>query len=155
MKINVFLFLLILSFSNTYSQRITFTGNLTWAPIIPNTLISEAGNDYSGTISSAANQIFIRIRGLNGSPWRVDISKSDTNWNSSLILRAQRTGNGIGGFGISGGTIAQTITNFNTPFFSGNNNINSIPIQFHITGYSLLIPAGTYSSSVIFTLIDL
>jgi hypothetical protein len=155
MKRFILLTVCVFIIGNLYAQRLVLSGSLSWNPTISSTLISEAGNDYSGIVSSATNHSFLRIRGLTGSPWRVDVSKSDTNWNNGLVLMVQRTGNGIGGFGINGGTVAQTITNNNTPFFNGNNNISNIPIQFHLSGYSVLIPAGNYTSSVIFTLIDL
>jgi hypothetical protein len=145
------------------AQFITVTGS--WNPSVSNTQISEAGLNYTGSTSSLSNQVLIRVMRSTSFfsgllTWRVDVSKSDINWNNNLVLSNVRTGNGtfqstFFSSGISGGTTFQTITNANTPFFNGNGNITNIPIQFQLSGYSLLIPAGTYSTNVIYTLIAL
>lgn len=163
MKKYTLLLFLTLNVNYLKAQFITVTGS--WSPSISNTLITEAGLDFSGSTTSLSNQVLIRVMRSTSffsglSTWRVDVNKSDINWNNNLVLSTVRTGNGtfqstFFSSGISGGTTFQTITNANTPFFSGNGNITNIPIQFRLSGYSVLIPAGNYSTNVIYTLIAL
>ncbi len=163
MKKYALLLFLTLNVNCLKAQFITVSGS--WSPSVSNTQISEAGLNYAGSSTSLSNQVLIRVMrstsffsGLLS--WRVDVSKSDINWNNSLVLSNVRTGNGtfqstFFSSGISGGTTFQTITNANTPFFSGNGNIINIPIQLQLSGYSVLIPAGNYSTNIIYTLVAL
>lgn len=161
------LFILVLSALESKSQSISVSG--TWYPSISASNITEAGSDYAAgyNVSSNANQSLVAIT-MPGSGffnvldnWRVDISKSDLTWNSSLILEVQRTGNGTGtrwwfwSSSITGGTGYQTISNLPSPFFSGNGNYTNIPMRYKLSGLSVLIPVGTYTTNVVYTLIDI
>jgi hypothetical protein len=139
---------------------ITLSGS--WNYNIASSALLEAGNDFSTTTyQSATNQVLLNI---TNSPkpnrnfvWRIDVRKSDISWNANLILSARRTGNSIplSGGSITGGLAFQAITNSNQTFFSGRKSVSDIPIQYQITGASVLIPAQTFSTTIIYTVTEL
>lgn len=141
---------------------ISATGN--WSYSVPVSDILEAGKNFTGTYASASNQVLIDIAkptflgNLLNYNWRVDVRKSDVSWNAGLKLYAKRTGNGTPYFftgTISGGASYIELTNTNQVFFSGSRTTYSIPIQFQITGVSLLLPAKAYSTLVVYTVTEL
>lgn len=148
------------------AQVLNTTGS--WSPIVNAAQVSEAGMDYpsSYAIQSSANQTLIDLQRGGGffaaywSNWRVDVRKSDFLWDSRLKLEVRRsgTGNGQGLFfapSIAGGTNYITLSNGNSQFFSGNGVFTNIPIQYRLSGFSVLIPVQNYSTEVVYTLIDL
>ncbi|MDZ7935812.1 MAG: hypothetical protein U5M51_12795 [Emticicia sp.] len=163
----LFLVILITCFYNYgTAQRLRITG-LTWTPTI--TAITEAGNNYaSSTLQSAANQTLIDVRvpntpGFNGYIIQIRRTDNGTNWDTALLeLSARRTGTGVSGGGtgstVTGGDVYQKITTNNVLFFGGSNANgsfrNDIPIQYQISGISVLVPVGTYSTTITYTLID-
>ena len=144
------------------AQSITVTGS--WNPAINTNVITEAGNDYASgyAIESAANQSSINLTLGGGffnilfNSWRVDVQRSDILWHSSLILETRRTSNGTGSFlgSIANGTAYQRVNTNSQSFFDGTGSYNNVNIQYRISGMSILTPVNTYSTSVIFTLID-
>lgn len=144
----------------TFAQiDITLTGN--WVFSVSATDISEAGRDFTGTHLSAANQVLVDIfRTQGNSPfnWKVDVRKSDVDWVPSLQLFVRRTGDGYapnGSSSISGGITFQLLTNTNQAFFNGRRNYYDIPIQFQLSGVSVLLPSKTYSTTVMYTVTEL
>lgn len=144
------------------AQSITVTGS--WNPAINTNVITEAGNDYASgyAIESAANQSSINLTLGGGffnilfNSWRVDVQRSDILWHSSLVLETRRTSNGTGSFlgSIANGTAYQRVNTNSQSFFDGTGSYNNVNIQYRISGMSILTPVNTYSTSVIFTLID-
>ncbi|SOE22181.1 hypothetical protein SAMN06298216_2631 [Spirosomataceae bacterium TFI 002] len=145
------------------SQVLSSTGS--WSPTIASGQISEAGLDYPSTyaLQSSANQTLINLQ-RSGSffdvyfgNWRVDVRKSDINWDSRLKLEIRRSGNGNGSFfsSINGGGGYQQLNNNIVNFFNGSGFYSNIPIQYRISGFSVLIPVEEYRAEVVFTLIDL
>ena len=147
--------------------QININANGNWIYPVSPLEITEAGTDFSGTFTSSANQVLVDITQNNfwanlllNYSWRVDIRKSDVDWNPSLSLFAQRTGNGTPFWNflpgtINGGTTYQQLTNINQTFFNGTRTRLDIPIQYQITGVSVLLPAKTYTSTVIYTVTEL
>ena len=84
-------------------------------------------------------------------------SKSDTSWDSRLIITARRTGTGTGStnFSTTNGTTSQTITNTPTYFFEtrpgSGTAVSNIPIQYLITGYTVLLPVKAYTTTILYT----
>lgn len=167
---------LILTFCNALrAQSISASGS--WTPSV--TPITEAGNNYaSSTLESAANQTLISVSmppqdllfiisfANNYQVW-VKRTDSGPNWNTAgLQLFVKRTGSGTGGgtslllvpSAINNGLTYQQITTSDVQFFDGYNFGNStrsgIPIQYQITGVSVLVPAATYSTTITYTLVD-
>lgn len=141
---------------------ISIIGN--WNYSIPTNDISEAGSDFSGTYSSSSNAVTVDVfqqswfANFFNYNWRVDIRRSDVDWHSNLQLYTRRTGNGSPFFfngNISGGTSYQQITNTNQLFFNGNRTRLDIPIQYEIRNVSVLIPAKTYETTIIYTVTEL
>ncbi|MFC3812078.1 hypothetical protein [Lacihabitans lacunae] len=162
MKI-LYIFLLICLGQSVFGQYINTVGS--WYPSVSSSTISDAGLDYTSglKVQSASSQTSISLSLEGGifnilfNNWQVEVNRFDSNWNSNLSLEVRRTSNGSGTiFGsISGGTIFQEVTPNSKSFFNGVGNYSGIGIQYQISGLSVLIPADTYSTTVMFTLIDI
>ena len=149
------LFILCVGSQYGYSQSITVTG--TWSASIAAGTITEAGTDYGvTTLSSLTNQSLLSVDdGPGNNNWRVFVKKTDIDWNFGLTLSLKRTGNGTGSGNFTTTTIGTTyiqLTALDQLFISGNKVINNIPIQYEIGGISVLIPAKSYSTQVVYTL---
>ena len=97
-------------------------------------------------VNSAANSIAY-----------IYIQKSDVSWDTRLILAALRTGTGTGStnFSTTNGTTALTITNTPQYFFEvrpgSGTQVSNIPIQYTIKGFTVLLPAKTYTTTLLYT----
>ncbi len=135
---------------------ITVTGS--WSVTIDAAdLQSGAGSDLTGTYESATDQIDIDITGTAGpgDTWRVDVSKSDTNWHANFLLYVQRTSDGTGSPShISGGTTYQEVTDTDQSFFNGERDKSNIDVQLKLEGVSILVPDDTYTTTVTYTVVD-
>ena len=168
MKIRLLTFLLSLNLI-VKGQTISVSGN--WIPTV--TAITTTGSDYSSSaLTSAANQTLITAGGLGSllsiKNYQISVSKTNTNWHNNLVLTARRTGTGtpsfLGLLSASGGTTAQTITNISTAFFTinvsilslglGNASISNIPIEYSLSGISVILPAKTYSTTITYTIVE-
>lgn len=175
LRILIVIFVLLGCWKSSMAQSLSVSGT-TWLPSV--STVTEAGNDYStSTLTSATNQSLLSVTMpnaflilvLTSNHYTVQIKSinSGASWSAAgLKIYAKRTGNGSGGgfslLGVSdifGGNAAfQELTSSDTYFFEGNNYGTTprtdIPIQFQITGISVLAPVANYSTSIIFTLID-
>jgi len=115
------------------------------------------GTEIVSTYESATNATLLTIADAPGA-WSVDVRRTDHLWDPGLVLSLRRTGNGSGGSGgsggISGGTRYQEITPTGASFIQGARNRFDIPIQMRISGVSVDIPAGTYSTTITYTVVD-
>ncbi len=135
---------------------ISISGTGAWTLTIgPDDLTGGAGSDLNGAYESAADAYSITISGTAGPSdnWRVDVKKSDGTWNGNLVLWARRTSSGTGG-SVSGGQAYQQIGNTSAAFFSGSGDVSGIAVQLKLTGVSITIPPGTYTSTVYYTVVD-
>ncbi len=133
-----------------------------WNTTLPVFSVTEAGNDFNSTYLSAPNEVLIDVFKVSGSNspfnWRVDVRKSDIDWGVGLQLSARRSGNGFAPNGssfISGGTAFILLTHADQAFFNGRRDWYDIPIQFQLTGVSVLVPAKTHSTMVVYTVTEL
>ena len=147
--------------------QIDVTGN--WNLTLSASDISDAGNDFSNIHTSSANELEVdvfKLGGFFGSyylfgfNWRVDIRQDEINWHPNLQLSARRTGNGTttGFFGlgnINGGTAFQQVSSNNTIFYSGSYGRLNVPIQLRLQGISVLLPAQTYTTTIVLTVTEL
>lgn len=128
--------------------------------------ISEAGEDFPSSIETESS-IYISViqmddlnkRQNSNNKWNIKIYKTDLEWNNNLRLEARRTGKGnrFGSKGkpnIHGGENYQNITNNFTYFFHGKGEITDIPVNLKMSGFSTVLGAQTYETSVIFTVYD-
>lgn len=145
-----------------YSQKdkMTLSGN--WTKNLSASDINGAGNDYANSIVSATNQSLITVSpGGNGKDYvniNVHVHREDIAWHNNLTLNARRSSGGNNSNNIiSGGSSFQTITgNATNPsiLFSCTGEHIFVPIQYEITGISVLLPVQTYSTTVVFTLMN-
>lgn len=138
---------------------VSASGN--WNTVLPVASVTEAGNDFYPTYTSALDQVllsFDRTQGAAPFRYRIDIRKNDIDWHPSLQLYARRSGDGNaqqGNSTITGGNAFQLLTNTNQLFFTGSRGRTNVPVQFQLTGVSVLIPAKTHITTVIYTITEL
>ncbi|WP_449400525.1 hypothetical protein [Chryseobacterium wanjuense] len=159
--IKITFFVLLISFCHLKSQRTLTVGGTNWTVTIPS--ITEAGSNYTGTYESASNQILLAasVPLLLGSG-KVSVHyQANPTWNSNLILRARRTGNGTTSCltcSITGGTtyitvpLTTDVELFRIQAIVALASYTNIPVQIGLSGVSVTIPATTYNSSVVFTI---
>lgn len=151
-------------------------GGSNWTVSVPT--ITEAGTNYAGTYESATNLITLSgnlpgsfLNLLTTGAARISVHHTPTTWNSNLHLYAKRSGGTATISGlcvlctatINGGTtyteIPQAVaTAFFTINFTGvlglGNSVSytGINTQLQISGVSVIVPATTYSTQVVFTI---
>lgn len=120
--------------------------------------ITEAGNNYStSAVESAANQFLFDIVGGPSTNFTLTVNRLDADWSNLLSVLVRRTGPGAGSGGfIAGGdnyqmvtTLPQTLS-FGT--FGPSGRRNNIPVQIRLAGISVLVPAKTYTTTLVFTI---
>jgi len=151
--ISIILFLSVICIK-AQTKTISATGN-DWSVIVPSSTISEAGNDYANNFkyTSQPNQTSLMITVPIGSSWVVKVDKDNVKWNSLLELYVVRSPSFLPT--VIGGSSFQLITDMPNVFFRGIGLIpRPIPIQYEIRGFSVLIPADTYSTTVYYTISD-
>jgi hypothetical protein len=155
-RILVFIFLLS-SVNQIFSQTLAVTGG--WTSTLATTNITEAGNNYpTGNLISATNQTLMTVNSAANSVAFVYIQKSDTSWDTRLVISSRRTGTGSGStnFSTTNGTALQTITNTPQYFFEvrpgSGTQVSSIPIQYYISGFTVLLPVKAYTTTLLYTI---
>jgi len=118
-------------------------------------LIAGAGSDLVSVYESAANATLITITGGGNNTWRVDVRRTDSIWNGGFHLFVRRTGDGTGSKPVTGGLAYQEVTTTNVSLFSFEGNRSSIPIQYKLEGMSIAVPPLTYSTTVVFTVVQM
>lgn len=144
--------------SSIFSQSLTVSPG--WSVTIPASTIIEAGLNYTTTtVTSGASQSTMSITtNSNNVNVFVYVQKTDVTWDSNLTLWVRRSGNGTGAgnSSITNGTTFQQITNtpiqFFTVYMGKSRTYSSIPIQYQISGISVIIPAQTYTTTLLFTI---
>ncbi len=134
---------------------ISVTG--TWSETVDKyDLISGAGSDLTASYESATDQVSITVSNTSGAgdSWRVDVRKVDTNWHSDLSLWVKRTGSGTGG-SVSGGSSYQQLTGSDQSFFTGSDDVSGITVQLKLSGMSVQVPPGSYTTTVYYTVVDI
>jgi hypothetical protein len=125
--------------------------------------IAEAGLDFAEAVEFSPNEILLSVAILPQNldnviykNWQISVSKFDIDWSNDLELMIRRTGDGQSDYHNKpqNGTQYQVIEASNNHFFSGQGWIKSIPIQLKISGLSVTLPAKSYVTEIIFTLID-
>ena len=146
------------------SQELTMSPLSDW-----NVRLSEndlrAGEDFVSTLTSDEDQskVTIEVGPANFyymffNSWSLSVERSGGKWDNDLELYIRRTGSGqSAGFffaNISGGESFVRINRSSREFFRGNGYRYDVPIQLEIRGISLTIPTDTYSTDLIFTVLD-
>ncbi|SDD48753.1 hypothetical protein SAMN04487996_101139 [Dyadobacter soli] len=145
----------ILSIFTASAQTITINSGNTWSIPSLSSTITKAGKNYEHVETSSASQTLFKVNALLG--WTLTAHLSTTsNWDPSLKLYVQRTGNGTGIAILSGGTTYIQLTSTPQVFFTGLLNLlahrDNIPIQYKIEGLSVMLPVKTYTATVTYTI---
>ena len=149
----VFLLTTILGFS----QEIKLKGG-NWTKELKSSNITSAGGDYAQFYLSKIDQTKISISPGHKShhndkhmPFKVFVSREDMEWHSDLVIQAKLTEK----HGHSSGTNFQVITNNSSLFFNAVGSKKDLRVQYKISGLSVTIPAETYSTEIIYTVLNL
>jgi len=151
----VFLLTTILGFS----QEIKLKGG-NWTKKLKSSDITSAGGDYAQFYLSGTKQTKISISPGHKShhndkhmPFKVFVSREDMEWHSDLVIEAKLTSTEK--HGNSSGTNFQVITNNSSLFFNTVGSEKELRVQYKISGLSVTIPAETYSTEIIYTVLNL
>lgn len=142
--------------SPLYAINIYATGGWTNLVINSSHLRGGAGSDLADSFESNADATMISITGT-GSPsraWDVLIRKSASSWTSDVTLYVERTGKGSGAGSIREGTSYMAVGESDVLFFRGNGDKTNVPIRYKISGLSIMVPPGSYSALITFTVVD-
>ena len=119
-------------------------------------LVGGAGSDLMKSFESKLDATVINITGTGGSgdAWQVRVRKSGVSKLHGVTLYVKRTGNGSGSGTVSGGSSYVAVETSDTDFFEGSGDRTDITVQYKVSGISIKIPPGTYSTVVTFTVVD-
>jgi hypothetical protein len=153
-----FLILLLLFVTTAESIDIAATGG--WSETVDQLdLVSGAGSQLVDTYESATDATSIDITNTldKRDAWRVDVRRVDGGgWHGDYTLYAKRTSNGNGqGDIISGGLSYVEIMTTDREFYSGEGALWNVDVQYQLTGMSINVLPANYSTTVIFTVIDI
>jgi hypothetical protein len=144
------------------ATEIVVTPDPLWTPTFDVTYLSGLpGTDFTGTQSSAANQALINVNRLTTltKSWIVYAKRTNISWPGGLTLWIQRTGNGttLGGGTIDAGSLNvwRQIVAGDTELFRGSRVRYNVPAQLEVRGLTVLMHAGTWTTTVTFTLTEL
>ncbi len=119
-------------------------------------LVGGAGSNLIDSFESNLDASMINITGTGGSGdvWRVRVRKSSVSQLHGVVLYAKRTGDGSGSGTVSGGTSYVAVETSDTDFFDGSGDRTAISVQYKVSGISINVPPGTYSTVITFTVVD-
>ncbi len=135
-----------------------------WEINVNDAIITEPGNNYTGNYTSESQEVIIshlvKPPGqYRNHSWTIEVNKEDSNWHPLLELWIRRTGDGYSNVNpnqcvesIVGGTNFQKIDNIPLQFYSGRCERNDVPIQFELRNVSVLTPADSYQTDIVYTI---
>ena len=136
-------------------DAINLTVSGSWTNVIDvSDLQGGPGSDLIASYESPLNQIALTISSASGLNWQISVRKIDSVWNASLQLAAKRTSSGSGTGTVSGGTSYLTLTSTDQTLFTGRGNKSSVAIRLRLSGVSVDIPPNTYSTTVVYTVVQ-
>lgn len=149
---------LLLFVTTAESIDITATGG--WSETVDQfDLVSGPGSQLVDTYESAANATLIDITNTldKHDAWRVDVRRVDGGgWFGDFTLYVKRTSDGNGqGSVISGGLSYIEITTIDSEFYSGEGALWNVDVQYQLTGMSIGVLPASYSTTIIFTVVDI
>ena len=115
------------------SERITVTG--TW-----NQIVQSVEAAY---LSDTPMTLDVRARGRPGRSWYVEVARSEAGWHPDFVLELS----------LDGGRSFQKIEIDPALLMEGTGHIDdSLQLQYRLSGMSVDVPAGTYTTNVSFTI---
>lgn len=120
-------------------------------------LLSGPGSNLRPVYEDTGSPSYLNITGTSGvaDAWRIDVKKVDSIWNASTSLSVKRASDGTGPGSIMGGEAYQQIENTDSAFCSGTADRNNIQLQLEFRGMSLQVPPNTYSTTLVYTVVDI
>lgn len=124
-------------------------------------LTGGAGSNLTATYTSASTITRMDVTGTASAldAWRVDVRRIDTSWHASLTLRVRRSSDGadcaLPTSAPTGGVAYQNVETTDTALFSGSGDRCGINVQYQVTGLSVAIPPAAYSTTVMYTVVDI
>ncbi|PCI32106.1 MAG: hypothetical protein COB60_10105 [Flavobacteriaceae bacterium] len=143
------------------SQEIKATSG--WYQIMRVSDIENAGNDYPLYVESKKKETKISVKAFPKSKqmdlygfFTVFVHHEPVFWDESLELSVRRTSKGKGKKGsINGGETWQQVHRFAGDFFRLVGKGKNVDVQYRIKGLSVLLPVNTYSTEVVYTVLNL
>ena len=136
------------------STKIHGSGTGWTQPIDSTNLISGAGSDLTGSYQSATDTATLAV--TCDSTYRIWVRRADVTWDvANFSLYVIRTNDGTAGTGsITSPAIGVPVlvTTGDTLFFSGDNSLDGITVQYQLSGMSLNSAPNSYRTSVIFSI---
>ncbi len=152
--ISFFLVLFALLPTKSFAQYITIspTGNSN----IKIKNIKEAGDGYPNNYKTKKVKAKMSVTFNNASKnqnqkWQILISKQDTFWDDELqIWLKGKKKKGVD----SGANQFKQIKNYDIDFLGGKGKVSNVQLEFEIRNISITIPAESYSTELVFTIIE-
>lgn len=128
----------------------------TWPlPIDARNLRTGAGSDLQDSYESRSDLVRLQITGGGAKKtWRVDLHRTDTNWQRDLALWARRSSPADGNASASGGETYQMVDNIDRTLFTGVGTNTQIYVQLKLSGVSLRVPPGIYATTIVYTVVE-
>ncbi|WAC14698.1 hypothetical protein [Dyadobacter pollutisoli] len=162
MKKYTLLFLILIVGASGFCQTIAISTSTpaggTWSVTSLSSSLTSAGSNYTHVEESSASHTMLKVTALL--LYSVSAHQNVTsNWDSSLLLSIKRTGNGTGSGTIANGTDYIQLTTSPQTFFTGSLGLglsrDNIPVQYKITGLSVMLPVKTYTTTIQYTITGL
>ncbi len=115
-------------------------------------LVSGAGSNLQTDYYSSTSATTIDVAASGN--YQVNVRRSDTNWSGDFTLYLKRASDGTGSGTISGGTSYLVVSPTDTELFTGSLDRTGVDVQYHLSGTSIDITPGTYSTTLTFTIVD-
>lgn len=128
--------------------------------------IEQAGADFSSSIESEST-LFVTVDSNNrwdkknnpNRKWKVEVRKEDVSWDDAMQVEIVRSGNGYSKENnksnrVNDGQNYQVVSANSSYFFGGKGLVSEIPIQFRLSGISLVHGAGDFETNVMLTIYD-
>jgi hypothetical protein len=115
-------------------------------------LSSGPGSNLVSEYTSPADQATFDVSDAND--WEVHVSRTDTSWSGNARLFIMRSSGGTGSGQITGGTSFSEVTPTSQQLCTGTSGRAGVGLQFRLTGISIQIPPGNYSTTVTLTVTD-
>jgi len=133
--------------------NLTITGS--WYVSVDAThLQAGPGSDLDPTHASSVDQVRVDIQNTNRS-WVVYVRMTPTLWHPYLSLSLRRTTEGSGPGWISGGTSWLELDEVNQQLFDGYKQRRDVRVQCEVSGVSVNVPPETYTTTVVYTIMEL
>lgn len=129
-----------------------------WSLLVDDSdLQGGAGSNMKPSYESTGSPSYVTVYGTSGlsDNWRIDVKRIDSVWDPNLTLSVKRTTDGTGLGPIAGGDSYMQIGPTDSAFFSGSGDRNNIPLEMELGGMSLQVPPSTYSTTIVYTVVEL